>query len=324
MAQDTAQGSVRATDGKGQAVKRKAERRAKRKSVLFPTAVRGRGSWILAALTVPIMAIALLSASLSVALGEAARGWQKQMRGQYTLEIPHRQNGEQIFGHGDAATSRQDEYAREVAGFLEESDEVRSVIEIPEADLRKLVEPWLGVLPPELNLPKLYEVTPRNPEAGLSDRLIAALGEVAPTVRLEQYSAWSEPLLETANGLGLVSRGALVLAITAFVLVILLIVRATLASDRSTVRLLRQMGATDGFISHEVSRFALRTGGLGALGGVVLVAPLLWVLEDQLSGPLAGFLGWQIWLLLVVSPFLAAGLALCAAHLSARWMLRAE
>ncbi len=316
MAKDTRH----STSGKGRVVKR----RSRRRNVLFPTAVRGRGSWILGALTVPIMAIALLSASLSVALGEAARGWQKQMRGQYTLEIPHRQSGEQIFGHGDASTSAQDQFAQEVAGFLAESDEVHSVEEIPEADLRTLVEPWLGVLPPELNLPKLYEVTPRDAEAGLSDTLVAALAEVAPAVRLEQYSAWSEPLLETASGLQLVSSGALVLAVGAFVLVILLIVRATLASDRSTVRLLRQMGATDEFISREVSHFALRTGGLGALGGVVFVAPLLWVLQDQLSGPLAGFLGWQIWLLLVVSPFLAAAMALCAARLSARWMLRAE
>ena len=296
----------------------------KRKSVLFPNAVRGRGSWVIGALTVPIMAIALLSASLSLALGEASRNWERQVRGHYTLEIPPRQSGAQIFGHGDAVATAEDEYAQEVVAFLADSDEVQAIAEIPEADLRKLVEPWLGVLPPELSLPRLYEITPRNPELGLSSRLIAALEEVAPAARLEQYSAWNAPLLETASGLRLVSSGALFLAVVAFVLVILLIVRATLASDRSTVRLLRQMGATDSFISHEVSRFALRTGGLGALGGVVLIAPLLWVLHRHLSGPLEGFLGWQILLLLVVSPILAGGLALLAARLSARWMLRTE
>ena len=256
MAKDTRH----STSSKGRVVKR----RSRRRNVLFPTAVRGRGSWILGALTVPIMAIALLSASLSVALGEAARGWQSKCAGNTLWKFPHRQSGEQIFGHGDASTSAQDQFAQEVAGFLAESDEVHSVEEIPEADLRTLVEPWLGVLPPELNLPKLYEVTPRDAEAGLSDTLVAALAEVASCCAAGAVFSVERAAFRNSKRASACQQWRLGLGGRSFCFGDPVIVRATLASDRSTVRLLRQMGATDEFISREVSHFALRTGGLGS------------------------------------------------------------
>ena len=247
-------------------------RRGASRNGLFPSTIRGRGGWLVASLTVSIMGIAMLAASFSLALGEAAKEWQEQLRGRYTLEIPHHQD-EQLFGHGDASAESREAYALEVVRFLTESGEVKTITEVPEENLRALVEPWLGTLPPTIGLPKFYEVTPDDATQGLSNKLVASLAEIAPTVRLEQYATWSDPLLETAANLRLISGGAFVLAVVAFVLMILLTVRATLVGDRATVRLLRQMGATDRFIGREVSRFAMRTGGFGAVGGLVLIAP---------------------------------------------------
>ena len=211
---------------------------------------------------------------------------------------------------------------------------VTSATVLSDAQLNTLLRPWLGA---DLNdlavpVPAIIAVHTAGEPVDLVS-LTVRLDREAPGTILDDYGHWGGRLGELTRSLQLCS--GLVLLIVTFVTgaVIAVATRSSLALHKEAIMIVHQLGATDGYITH---RFAVRAAALalsgGAIGGLFAL-PVVFMLS-AVAAPLAGenappatpvqafaFLPLLLWLLPVILPVAAAGIAYIATHIMMhRWL----
>ncbi len=192
--------------------------------------------------------------------------------------------------------------AARAEALLRSTPGVTEVNRVPDAELRRTLQAWLGPAAQQLDLPLpvLAEVS----VAGDGDALATELARQVPTARLTPYSAELAPLLQTLRGLAVLVAGLLMVLAAALAGAVTLAARATLDTNRSTLDVLHGIGATDAqllsLVQRRIALDVLAGSAAGALAAiVVLVAALI---------PARGLLGGA-----AGAPALAAGgLALLA------------
>ena len=162
-------------------------------------------------------------------------------------------------------------------------DDVRR---LDDADLRRLLRPWLGGGEmPSLPLPGVVEV---RLDSGMRvpDLLAQQLDTAAPGVIVEDSAPWSDRLLALATSLQACAGLALLTVTIVAGGVVALATRAGIATRRDAIEIVHGLGASDGYIA---GRFARRAGWLalvGAAAGALLALPLLGGLS-HLAAPFA-------------------------------------
>jgi cell division transport system permease protein len=191
---------------------------------------------------------------------------------------------------------------------------------------RALLAPWFGPdLPIDaLPLPRLIEITEDDTGydgEGLRQRLAAE----APGAVLDDHTRWRKPLAVAAQRLRLLGIVAIVLITGATTAMITLAASAALAANSQVIKVLRLVGARDGYIAAAfVRRFTLRAilgaiiGTLAGMGAVTILPS-----ADAAGGFLTG-LGFEgrDWLMPLALPPLAGVIALLATRASARATLQ--
>ena len=186
-----------------------------------------------------------------------------------------------------------------------------------------LLAPWFGA---ELQLdalpvPRLIEVIETSEgmdAAGLRLRLAAEV----PGAVLDDHSRWRAPLVKEASRLRLLGLASILLIAAVTAAMVTLAANAALAANAQVISVLRLVGATDDYIAHAfIRRFTLRAL-IGAAVGMVLGMIAVLVLPsggDETASFLTG-LGFQgiHWLMPLLIPPLAAGVAFGATRLAAR------
>jgi cell division transport system permease protein len=264
---------------------------------------RALSDGLLPALVAAMALLAALAVAGAEGAGTLAARWERAAAGQVIVQVP---------AEGVAAA----------VARLAAVPGVAAAEPVPEARLRGLLAPWLGEMP-SLPLPGMIELRIADPAAE------AALREAAralPGARVEQRGEAVTQALRAAEGvrwLALAILGVIVLVAAALVAVA---TRAGIAARRDTIVILHELGARDADIA---GRFARRLAGLcalGALGGLAVALPALWLLAEAavpvaLARPAtAGDLPWAGLLLL---PPAAAGIGWVTARLSvAAWLRR--
>lgn len=213
-------------------------------------------------------------------------------------------------------------------GVMTRASGLRTVRQVPEAEIAETVEPWLGdVSGTDLPLPAIIEAE-RQPGANL-EPLRSALAAAAPSARLTTSQEWIAPLARLVGALRWLAAGILLLMVAAAGAVVALAARAALETHRSTVDLLHMMGATDGQIARLVQR---RVGG-DMLWGSAIGAGSALILLILLSGRIAalgsGLIGPSLalgpgWPFLLLIPVAATMLAMLVARLTVFRALKAS
>jgi cell division transport system permease protein len=212
--------------------------------------------------------------------------------------------------------------------ILRQTRGVTSAVPVPVAEVAILVEPWMGDLEAEMDLPlpRLIDVTldPRIHVdlAALEQQLGAAVegatvgAEVSARDRAERLAAF-------LRAWGIAGGVAALIVMLALVGLITL---ASLRMIAGSVELLRCMGAPDRYLARQFEGHALLSSLQGGLVGFALA--LLTVLAVLHSGDrmhLADAFEPQLpamdWLLLACVPLLAALPIMAVARLTALWAL---
>lgn|GEM_PF-358382 len=160
-----------------------------------------------------------------------------------------------------------------------------------EAELRRILEPWLGTAGASsgeadaLPLPAVLELH-LAPGGAPPPDLAARLAEAAPGTLVENDRGWRARLFALTTSLQ--ACAGLVLLVVAGVAasVVALATRAAIAARRHAIEIIHALGATDGYLA---GRFARRVARLAAIGGVVgllLSVPVLGLLS-HLAAPFA-------------------------------------
>lgn len=158
---------------------------------------------------------------------------------------------------------------------------------LDQAELRQLLQPWLGGRAEDIPLPLPAVVQLRlGPDIAAPPALAEALGAVAPGTLVENSTAWSSRLLALTTSLQACAGLALLTVASVAGCVVALATRAGIATRRHAIEIVHGLGATDGYIA---GRFARRAGRLALFGGAVGALVALPVLAglSHLAAPFA-------------------------------------
>lgn len=230
--------------------------------------------WLIA----PLTYLACIAILLALAATGLADRWDSGLTGTLTVELP---------AEDDAATRIR--MREEALAVLRGWPDIRTAEPLPEAEILRLLAPWLGdgLALADLPLPQLIDV-----RLALRDEtrafdvsgLAVALAETVPGAVLDDHGAWRDDLLALA---GAVRVGAVVLLAIiagATVAAIVSMTRAGLAIHRPTIELLHIIGATDMFIARQFQRRALGLALRGALMALALVLVTVALVRYRLEG----------------------------------------
>ncbi|MEZ5685522.1 MAG: cell division protein FtsX [Paracoccaceae bacterium] len=257
--------------------------------------------------------LAVFALALSLATGRLADRWSEALARSATIRI-------------SAPAEQMDLQLAAVLKVLAETPGVASFRALDLAEMEALLGPWFGPdLPVDaLPLPRLVELV--ETDAGVdAEGLRLRLAAEAPGAVFDDHTRWRRPLVAAAERLRSLGLISLLLIGGATAGMITLAAQAALAANGQVIRVLRLVGARDGYIAGAfVRRFTAR-GFWGACLGTALGMAAVAALPkaNDAGGFLTGLgfagAGW-LWPLLI--PPLAALVAYLATRLAALRMLR--
>lgn len=216
-------------------------------------AMRGL-SVVITALTV---ALALTALAGAAALRHIDLEWRHALADRWTVELAATDPA----GLPDAET---------VAARLRAIPGVTDAHPIAPEATRSLLLPWLrdAALIAELPLPLLIDLS-LDPTAQ-QPAVAQAIADMLPTAKLDDHGSWTRDLLRIAQtgealGLGLFAAILLTMVVT-----VAAAARARLAVNRTEIRLLHSLGATDFYIVRQFQAAAFRAALVGAGLGAIL------------------------------------------------------
>lgn len=262
--------------------------------------------WVIAIM----VALSVLAAGGALALANFAARAQAGLEGGLTVQIVEADR---------AARSVQTRAALDV---LARDTAVASVRLVPEDELAKLVEPWLGAAAGSdaLTMPALIDVRLAAPA---DDRTLAALrgalARVAPAARLEAQADWLGPVFGAIRALRWLAMALIVLLTLASAAAVWLAARNAFDANRETIEIVHHLGAGDAQIARLFQRSVLADAALGGALGLALGAAVLALLGMRFSALESGMvdsgaLAPVDWLLVALVPVIMTGIALLTAR----------
>jgi cell division transport system permease protein len=257
--------------------------------------------------------LAVFALTLSLATGRLADRWGDELARSSTVRI-------------SAPLSQVDAQTKAALAVLTTTPGVQDARALSMDEQRALLEPWFGPsLPIEsLPLPVLIEVLETD-EGYDAEGLRLRLAGEAPGAVLDDHTRWRRPLIAAASRLRLLGLLCLILIGGVTAAMITLAANAALSANGQVIRVLRLVGAKDGYIASAfVRQFTLR-GFSGAVFGAILgtIAVALLPRAQTTGGFLTG-LGFQgvEWLWPCVIPPFAAAVAYGATRFAAKQTLK--
>jgi cell division transport system permease protein len=191
--------------------------------------------WVIAIM----LFLTLLVAAAGLTLAEAARQGGQDLARHVTVQIIEADPAQR-------ATQR-----AAVTRTLRKLDSIAEVKPVPDAQVRALLEPWLGtgVIDADVPVPALVDVRFASvPTAETLTRLQSTLRSVAPNIRVDSHSSWMAPFFDLMRALLWLAAAMFLLLLVATSAVVILAVRSTLNTHRETIEIMHMMGGIVGFI----------------------------------------------------------------------------
>jgi len=262
-----------------------------------------------------MMAIMLFLTVLAGALGlgtlAASRSLDRQLAGRLTVELVE----------ADAAARDRD--AAEVLAMLRGDRNVAAARAVDQARLADLLEPWLGQLgnDPDLPMPALIDVDLRDGGDAAVAAMAARVHRIAPAARLDRHATWMAPVTSFMNLLLALAAGIVLLLAVATGTVVVLAARAGLEAHRGTIEVMHMLGSTDVQVARLFQRRIARDTAIGgAIGGVAALAvtALIGMRLSGLGSALASGAALDLlgWVALALLPLVFVALATLAARIT--------
>ena len=216
-----------------------------------------------------------------------------------------------------------------VVGFLEKYPDVEQVTVLSDAELRALLEPWLGnnVDVEMLPIPKLLDVKIRNAKNFDYKELTVRLSEVSPQASINDHNLWLSRLLRFINSLKMLAVTVLILVAGGCVASIVYAAKTGLNVHREIITILHTMGATDEYIAANYVRQITQMSAAAGVIGAVLAVPAILVIGHMAQGIEAGIFnsvsfGLNEWVVILLLPLVSAALVAATAYITVVRTLR--
>jgi len=175
----------------------------------------------------------------------------------------------------DGDKQQSDEVVSRMVDALQKSDGVENVARVEQADLQKMLVPWLGAnmaASGEIPLPVVLDVTLKDGVSVDVQKLQAGLSQIAEGTEVDTHEAWVSAFVKFSAAIRAVMTLFAVLIIVIIALMIAFTSRASLHLHGKAVRLLHSIGAEDGYIARQFQQEACAITLRGAVAGCALAA----------------------------------------------------
>ena len=264
--------------------------------------------WVIAIM----LFLTLLVAAGGLTLAEAARQGGQDLARQVTVQIIESDPAQRAAQR--AAVTR----------TLRKLDSIAEVKPVPDADVRALLEPWLGtgVIDADVPVPALVDVRFGSvPTAETITRLQSTLRSVAPNIRVDSHSSWMAPFFDLMRALLWLAAAVFLLLLVATSAVVILAVRSTLNTHRETIEIMHMMGGTDIQAARLFQRRVALDALLGGIVGFIVAAVVIIAVGGRfaavepglLSGAHFPYYGWAV---LALIPLAVMALAMLMARMT--------
>lgn len=263
--------------------------------------------WVIAIM----LFLTLLVAAAGVTLADATRRGGEDLAQRVTIQI--------IEPDQVARAAQKAAVTRSLRG----TNGVTGVRPVPDAEVRNLLEPWLGsgIVDADIPVPALVDARLAEvPDGAALRALQRQLENIAPAIRLDPHSSWMAPFFDLMAALTWLAAGILLLLLIATAAVVVLAVRSTLNTHRGTIEIMHMMGGTDLQAARLFQRRVALDSLLGGVVGFAGAAAIILLLGGRIAAVEPGLLAtasfpWYGWAMLAIIPLAVTGLAM----LMARW-----
>jgi cell division transport system permease protein len=216
-----------------------------------------------------------------------------------------------------------------VLSILKASPNVSDLHQLSDAEMNRLLEPWLGADASQLNLPVPAVIAASWNQPGDADALAAELAAVAPGTQAETGAAWASRVAALTSSIQASAVSVLLIVAAVAAAVISVATRAGLAQRREAIEIIHGLGALDSDIAGSFALRATRLAGTGAAIGALIALPVLFWLA-RLAAPFASILPQTgvaplpapLWAALPALPAAAALIGWGTAQITVRGWLR--
>ncbi len=269
---------------------------------------RGPTPFVIAIMTFAMMTVAAAGLALSNAASLVVQGIENR----YAVQIPA----------GAGSLLRALAAARSEPGVLE-------AVAVPEAEMRKTLERWLGPAGVDAELPVPALVTLDIAEDADLGAIAARVEAAAPGARFIAHREKLEPVLRAIRVLKWLALALVALMAAATSAAVVLAARGALDTHRSTIEVMHGVGATDLQVTHLFQRKIALDSLAGGLVGAIAAALVLLLLAGggaAFAGDLMGTtpLGTRDLILLALLPLAMVVIATWVARVAVLATLRRE
>ncbi|MEM7178715.1 MAG: FtsX-like permease family protein [Pseudomonadota bacterium] len=223
---------------------------------IVPT--EGWTAWITIAAAAAMGFLAVLCLAAGLAAGRLAATWHSDLAGLATLVLI-------------ADPAEMDNLTEKAVAVLSTTPGIQASRVLSAEEHAALLEPWLGENSSieGLPAPRLIEIDLAGSGPDVP-QLQARLDQSAPGAKYDDHQRWREPLFDATRALEFLAWTASVLVILTAGAMISLAAQVSLAGNAEVVRVVRLIGAADGYIARAfVARIALRGFAGGAVGAAI-------------------------------------------------------
>lgn len=261
--------------------------------------------WIVA-LMVFLGALALAAAT---SVGGAIDRWDNNLNGRITVQVP-----------ADVASPKT--LAR-LVDALGATPGIAQAEPLSAEATRALVEPWLGTVDADLDLPLPAVIDVETAAGAVFDVELLAnrLAKIAPGVIVDDHRVWLLQLIRVARTVEGIAFAILALIGLTAIAAIIFATRSGLAVHATIINLLHVMGARDAYIARQFQMQAMMLGIRGGIIGSAAAIVVLVVLTIMSAGidiallPSAT-LSLSQWPLLFIVPVAAVMIAMATARVT--------
>lgn len=289
--------------------------RGDRAAQLVPQArLAGPIPWVIAIM----IALTVIAAAGGMALSNLAENARSELAGGATVQIV------------EALPQERDRQARAALALLAQHPAVATVRRVPDAELERLLEPWLGVGADQeaVPIPALIDLSLRTQASeDQLDSMRRLVAEAAPAARIDAQSDWLKPVFAAISSLQWLAVMLIILLGLTSVAAVWLAARSALGTNRDTIEVVHLLGGTDSQIAQIFQRSVGFDATLGGTVGLAFGVAAILVLGHQFAGLDSGMvagggLSWINWLMLAAIPIAGVMIAMLTARLTVIRTLR--
>jgi cell division transport system permease protein len=253
-----------------------------------------------------MMLLTVLAAAVGLAIAGASARLGDDIAGKLTIQVP------------EASQSMKNGQIRAILSEIGRVNDVVTVERVSDKDLAALLDPWLGnvTAQEDLPMPALIDVTLRRADAATVNQIRTLVTDIAPRARVDRHASWLAPLAGLMSALKWLAVGIVALMASATAATVILAVRAALNSHGETIAIMHLLGSSDAQIARLFQRRIALDATLGCAAGLAVALAIMATIgsrigalgSELLGGASLGLSGWLIIVLLPVAGVILASL----------------